>query len=154
MADEKNRSCDSRLCIRPFLEKETVVKLAKELFGLEVDVGATIKELESYDDRNFLMQGRIIPGPKTENCERRGLSNNNGNYERKSQQFVFKVMNSRDSYRYGFVDAIDGAMRHLHVHLGINYDQICLRTGFISLFALVAWQNSLLQTLNYFSHDS
>lgn len=140
MADEKNRSCDSRLCIRPFLEKETVVKLAKELFGLEVDVGATIKELESYDDRNFLMQGRIIPGPKTENCERRGLSNNNGNYERKSQQFVFKVMNSRDSYRYGFVDAIDGAMRHLHVHLGINYDQICLRTGFISLFALVAWQ--------------
>ena len=87
------------------------MKLAKEIFGLEVDVGTTIKELESYEDRNFLMQGRIINGPKT--CQ------NNGNNEQKSQQFVFKVTNSRDSYRHGFVDAIDGAMRHLHVHLGI-----------------------------------
>ena len=113
MADEEFHSFDSRLHIRPFVAKETVVRFAKEIFGLEVDVGTTIKELESYEDRNFLLQGRIINanGPKT--------GQNNGINEQKSQKFVFKVTNSRDSYRHGFLDAIDGAMIHLHAHLGI-----------------------------------
>ena len=46
--------------VRPYLLKEKVVQVAKEVFGLNVDPNEEIKELVSYCDRNFLIKGKTI----------------------------------------------------------------------------------------------
>ena len=108
------RRCGTKLSLRPFLTKEAAIPLAKQIFGLEVDDTSTVKELESYDDRNFLMKGQILGcWPKAGSKFQEGVG---------AQKYLFKVMHSRETYRPGFLDAVIGAMQHLHVHLGrIHY---------------------------------
>ena len=106
----KMRCCGTKLLLRPFLTKEAAIPLAKQIFGLEVDDTSTVKELESYDDRNFLMKGQILGWPKS--------GSKFHHQEVDSQTYLFKVMHSRETYRPGFLDAVIGAMQHLRVHLG------------------------------------
>lgn len=43
--------------VRPYVTQEVVIRLAKDLYGLDIDVSEEIKELVSYSDRNFLVKG-------------------------------------------------------------------------------------------------
>ena len=45
---------------KPVCSKETAIKIAKELYGLAVDASCKVKEMESYDDRNFYLKGTIV----------------------------------------------------------------------------------------------
>ena len=46
--------------VRPYVTQEVVIHLAKDLYGLDIDVNEEIKELVSYADRNFLVKGIIF----------------------------------------------------------------------------------------------
>jgi hydroxylysine kinase len=54
MSDDEAR----RKAEKPVCSAEAAIKIVKELFGLTVEVGK-VKELESYDDRNFYVCGTI-----------------------------------------------------------------------------------------------
>ncbi|KAK2176613.1 hypothetical protein NP493_652g03063 [Ridgeia piscesae] len=83
--------------IRPQLSQQTAIVLIESLFGLHVK---TIKELNSYDDRNYFIS----------------VDNNYDNphiADLWSHGYVFKVMNSMDSFKK-HVDAESAIQRELH----------------------------------------
>ncbi|CAD7079448.1 unnamed protein product [Hermetia illucens] len=83
--------------IRPEVTTLEVEKLAQRLYGITV---FTIKELVSYDDRNFLItEDTNIKNPLiTDNCP---------------DGYVLKVLNTHDSKKQDFIDAQSQLMVHM-----------------------------------------
>ena len=45
---------------KPFLTKKTIVNICRDHFGLLVDSDEMIRELTSFDDRNYQVKGKKI----------------------------------------------------------------------------------------------
>ena len=43
---------------KPFLKKNTIVNICRDYFGLLVESDEMIRELTSYDDRNYQVKGK------------------------------------------------------------------------------------------------
>ncbi|CAL8125445.1 unnamed protein product [Orchesella dallaii] len=82
--------------IKPNVSLLLAQKLVEEHYGLKVE---SLKELNSYDDNNFYVKAK----------------GSNGNVEK----YVFKVLNSMDSKKTGYVEAQNAAMFLLNSK-GIN----------------------------------
>ena len=67
---------------RPFITKQQSAVLAQKLFALQMSPQSTVKELDSYDDRNFLVKGRL-EGPQQ-----------SGENENEENFYVLKVTNA------------------------------------------------------------
>lgn len=96
---------------RPLVDKMQAVELARRLFGFHVSDAKDVKELASFDDRNFYLKG-TFKLPKLQNGE--ALTNgahDGANY--KEDEFVLKVLNRIDSALTGLVDAQDELMLFL-----------------------------------------
>ena len=50
---------DNKLQFRPFVSNDSLKDLLLQCYGLEIDENVAPKELDSYDDRNFLVQGIV-----------------------------------------------------------------------------------------------
>ena len=90
-------TCDAKLeSKRPYLNKNHAITLAKNLFHLNnVDRDSSIKELDSYDDRNFYMKGKL------------------GKSQKVPEEFVFKVLNFAYSENVVLVDGYTAVMLFL-----------------------------------------
>lgn len=94
-------SCDAKLeSKRPYVSTDHATKLAKTIFNLNNI--ESVKEFESYDDRNFYMRGRL--DDEKENSPR-------GDQE--CQEFVFKVLNFSYSENTDLVEAYTAVMLFL-----------------------------------------
>jgi len=71
---------DSKVSVRPVVGEDLIKTIAAELFGLKVDEGSEMKELVSYDDCNYLIQGR--------------LSDVRSNEEQSYGRFILKIKHS------------------------------------------------------------
>ena len=80
--------------VRPFVTREHAISLASEIFNLDIDSSSqsAVKELGSYDDRNFYVRGT------KEGIER---------------EYVLKVSNSDDSEYEGLLEELNTVMLHL-----------------------------------------
>lgn len=90
------------MCIemRPFVEKHKLLELAQKLYGLEVEDSSLVRELESYEDRNFFIEGRITR--QEIDRPRNGVSSH---CQPSSQKYVLKVLHPKNTYSLGFLDA-------------------------------------------------
>jgi len=85
--------------IRPVVDIQKAVGLARSLYGLRISGPTLVKEFVSYDDRNFYMKGKLPDhenGPQTSECE-----------------FVLKILNHVDSENISFVNAQSEVMLYL-----------------------------------------
>ncbi len=103
-----SRLSSNSLMIRPSVSPREAKLLAENLFGITVK---DIKELASYDDRNFLVEVLACPQPIQDVL--------NDNHE--ANKFVFKLMHTRDTYSSDFLNAIGNAMQHFNAVLGSKY---------------------------------
>ncbi|KAJ7384576.1 hypothetical protein OS493_021207 [Desmophyllum pertusum] len=53
---------------RPSVSKHQAVVMAAQLFNLNIADPSSVKELDSYDDRNFFMRGSLMGGKKEMEC--------------------------------------------------------------------------------------
>lgn len=81
--------------IRPLVSPKMAVNLAKKIFDLRVPASPSIKELDSYEDRNFYIRGSL-PRDKQE------------------REYALKVSKYGESERGGILDEISDVMFHLH----------------------------------------
>ena len=44
---------------RPLVSDQFAIQLGKKYFNLDINVGSRVKELDSYEDRNFMVYGSI-----------------------------------------------------------------------------------------------
>ena len=82
--------------IRPVVDVQKAIGLACSLYGLSISYPSLVKELVSYDDRNFYMKGTLMDhenGLQTSECE-----------------FVLKILNHVDSENISFVNAQNEVM--------------------------------------------
>eukprot|EP00794_Sanderia_malayensis_P017049 gene17049-18766_t len=93
--------------IRPCLEKSKAIELARKHFGL--NTVNKIKELVSYDDRNFFIEGSY------------GCSSEYQSKELEEKKCVLKIMNSDVTYRSDILDAVMLALQHFKRFLGHRY---------------------------------
>ena len=105
LEQEKRRKAE-----KPVISAERAVQLAKELYGLDV-VAGSLKELDSYDDRNFYLRATharpdALSDPR--DC--------NGTRDGEVQHFVLKIHNGVESLAPAFIDCQNQAM-------------ICVRRG-------------------------
>ncbi len=49
----------SKISLRPNVSKELAILVAKDIFGLRNINEDTVKEFESYEDRNFYIEGEL-----------------------------------------------------------------------------------------------
>ena len=80
--------------VRPFVTREHAISLASEIFNLDIDSSSqsTVKELVSYDDRNFYVRAT------KEGIER---------------EYVLKVSNREDSEYEGLLEELNTVILHL-----------------------------------------
>ena len=80
--------------IKPFVTREHAISLASEIFNLDIDSSSqsTVKELVSYDDRNFYVRAT------KEGIER---------------EYVLKVSNREDSEYEGLLEELNTVILHL-----------------------------------------
>ena len=89
----------NRVDFRPFALINDILRIAEDVFGLRVDDRSSVKELESYDDRNFLLEGRIYANDEITKSPLR--------------KYVLKVMHPKNTYTKGILEAIVKAVEHL-----------------------------------------
>ena len=121
----KMNDCEkSWFILRPYLDFKTVCKYVQEVFGLVVTDESFVKELDSYDDRNYYVRGRIANnGPS---CATRdgGIEQFSKDFQKANQstesneKYVFKVMSSKITYSKDFLDASIDALEHMQQALG------------------------------------
>jgi hydroxylysine kinase len=87
----------------PKLLENTVKQLVEEHFGIIVKENS-VKEIESYDDRNYYIKGY-----------KKGLSVTDGgsSHEEEAQKYLFKVHNGVESKREAQIDAQNSIMIYL-----------------------------------------
>lgn len=87
---------DSSISVRPQLSDQDIRDLALSCFGLEIDPISKLKELNSYDDRNYIVDGKIKPrGNK--------LDEKYKNYSK----FTLKVFNTSFACKYDWYENIN-----------------------------------------------
>ena len=89
---------------RPSINKKQACFLANCLFGLHVPDASSVKELNSYEDRNFYMRGTLM-GTKGE-----------VKAESSSDEFILKVLNHVHSTEKGLIAAQSSSMLFLIKH--------------------------------------
>ena len=82
----------------PPLSPEVVKKLVIERFSISAVDVSTIRELDSYEDRNYLFQGTLAA---------------TGNDTLVASEYVFKVLNWRDSLSPRLTEGMNEMMLHL-----------------------------------------
>ncbi|XP_037801281.1 hydroxylysine kinase-like [Penaeus monodon] len=107
-ASDANALLQPGQIIRPMLKKTEVPALVAKLYGLTV---VSVKELNSYDDKNYLIQVQ----PKTDNPHMTDLS---------PHGYVVKVTNSLDSKNTHLMAAQNDMMLFLHSR-GVNVPKPC-----------------------------
>ena len=85
---------------RPFINTKQAIVLASRLFGLRIKNESRVKELDSYQDRNFYIQGTLAR--KNDN-----ISDN------LTGEFTLKITNHTDSSDKGTLDAQSSVMLFL-----------------------------------------
>ena len=90
--------------IRPCVDKESAVKLARLLFGLRISEPSKVREFVSYDDRNFYLKGVLPNHPKKP--DDREPNSNEGEY-------MLKILNHVDSENISYVNAQNEILLHL-----------------------------------------
>lgn len=81
--------------IRPLVNLKMAVNLAKKIFNLRVPATLSIKELDSYEDRNFYIRGTLP-------------------HDEQEREYALKVCKYGESERGGVLDEISNVMFHLH----------------------------------------
>lgn len=106
-----------RANFRPYVTKTKILDLAQEVFGLVVK-DRSVKELESYGDRNFYLRGNLRHAAcanRADNdklrCEERG-------------EYVLKVLQPKNTYASGYVHASIKILEHLIDTVG-KYIFVC-----------------------------
>ena len=99
-----------RLNLRPFVPLPQVVHLAKEIFGVEAKNPSLVKELESYEDRNYLIECK---NATVENDEA-GFSKDDSLFP--SKKYVLKLLHPKNTYADGFLEATVQSLEHLQVN--------------------------------------
>ena len=89
MSDEK--ASFSLLPSRPPVTANQAVTMATKLFNLHIEDTTTVKELNSYDDRNFFMRGSLMRGEKK--MEDSGC-----------KEYILKTTNHVDSNHEGLIE--------------------------------------------------
>lgn len=51
---------ENNLKLRPFVTEESLKEILSQCYGFEIDRNLSPKELVSFDDRNFLVHGKVI----------------------------------------------------------------------------------------------
>ena len=97
MEDEEARKAE-----KPIVDAAAATALASELYGLTV-VPGTIKELDSYDDRNFYF--RATPSSPPPASDANATTDSSGTFH-----FVLKVHNGVESQAPAFIEAQNEAM--------------------------------------------
>ena len=97
---------------RPLVDKTQAAELARQLFGFHVSSPKLVKELVSYDDRNFYLKGTFKLPEETRNSE--DPATNDAAKPAKEEEFVLKVLNRIDSALNGLVDAQNEMMLFLN----------------------------------------
>jgi len=95
MEDEARRKAE-----KPIVDAAAATELAAQLYGLEV-VAGTIKELDSYDDRNFYFRARTT----AESAAADANSDGEG-----ALHYVLKIHNGVESQALPFIEAQNQAM--------------------------------------------
>lgn len=91
--------------LRPNIDKQGAVRLARLLFGLHVSDSSLIREFVSYDDRNFYLKGTLLKHcSKDDNLDQQLVTEG---------QFVLKILNYVDSENIPYVNAQNEMMLHL-----------------------------------------
>ena len=101
-----------RLHCRPFVQASQAAILAKELFGLHIKDRSSVKELESYDDRNFLIE---CTGDSVKHSEKGQMEEA---VPSDLKKYVLKVLHSKNTYSCGFLDAAVEAVDLLKIQQG------------------------------------
>lgn len=102
MEDEAKRKAE-----KPVVDAAAATELAARLYGLDV-VGGTIKELDSYDDRNFYFRARVPPSDTDDAKGDDANSDGAGAFH-----FVLKVHNGVESLALPFIEAQNQAMERV-----------------------------------------
>ena len=84
---------------RPSVSADQATALATCLFGLQISNLSTVKELESYNDRNFFMRGTLL--------------NAQNNEEGSCGEYILKILNPDDTACESLVDVQCEAMMFL-----------------------------------------
>ena len=98
---------------KPVCSLEQATKLVTELFGV-TDI-TDLKELESYDDRNFYLRARLPPSQQQQQQQQHECPSTPPFTPASAAEFVLKVHNGTDSRadRESFLDAQNQVMLHL-----------------------------------------
>ena len=81
------------------ISPDRAAEIAHSLFGLNVE-RESVRELDSYDDRNFYVRGTFNGGAEQE--------------EQRPRAFTLKIHNGVESADRGILEAQNGIMAHLH----------------------------------------
>ena len=87
----------------PKISLDSVAHMVEKYYGLTVEKGG-VKEIESYDDRNYFIRS----------CSKSSLADTNDS--RHSSDYLFKIHNGVESSRKDQIDAQNAIMRHLNGH--------------------------------------
>jgi len=98
---------EARKLEKPIVNGETAVALALDLYGLEV-VPGSLKDLDSYDDRNFYFRGTKAREELALPADAHAVEGADGTFH-----FVLKVHNGVESLEPGFIEAQNQAMAAL-----------------------------------------
>ncbi len=93
MSDDEAR----RKALKPRLDAPAAARLIGQLYDLDVEI-SSVRELDSYDDRNFYFVGRPVGGLASAAI---------------GSEFVFKVHNGVESERLPFIASQNEAMRRV-----------------------------------------
>lgn len=96
---------------KPIVNGERAVSLALELYGLSV-VPGTLKDLDSYDDRNFYFKATHSRPELADEADAHGVAGASP----AAYHFVLKVHNGVESLSPGFIEAQNAAMDLVRGH--------------------------------------
>lgn len=88
--------------IRPSVDKQEAIQLARSLYGLKITDPLLVKEFVSYDDRNFYMKGSL----PEDTSDGEGL-------QKSEKEFVLKILNHVDSQNMSVVNAQNEVLLYL-----------------------------------------
>ena len=117
----------SWVILRPYLDVKAVSKYVQEVFGVVVTDESFVKELDSYDDRNYYVRGRIAnngPSCATRDGRKEQFFKDSQKANQSTQstgKYVFKVMGSKTTYSKDFLDASIDAVEHMQQALGKKF---------------------------------
>lgn len=98
--NKKNKDEGKLALIRPTVDTQRAIQLARTLYGLKISDPVFVKEFVSYDDRNFYMKG-TLPDHDGE-----GLQNS-------EDEFVLKILNHVDSENISSVNVQNEVLIYL-----------------------------------------